>query len=58
MGMIYDVKHRYAIRLKFGNKISTSLTKSVLQAKVIIFSTIKENVLLFSRKFLPLFFLS
>ena len=32
--IIYNVKHRYAIRLKSGKKFLTSLTKLVLKAKV------------------------
>ena len=49
--IIYDVKHRYAIRLRFGNKFLTSLTNLVLEAKASICSTIKENLLLYCRKF-------
>ena len=51
MIIIYNVQHRYAIRLKFGDKILTSLTKLVLAAKAIICSTIKENLLLYCCKF-------
>ena len=51
MGIIYNVKHRYAIRLKFGDKLLTSLTKLVPQVKASICSTIKENLLLYCRKF-------
>ena len=46
MRVIYNVKHRYAIRLKFGNKSLTSLTKLELKAIASICSTIKENLLL------------
>ena len=53
MRVIYNAKHRYAIRLKFGDKFLTSLTKLVLEVKASIRSTIKENLLLYSRKFLP-----
>ena len=42
MRIIYNVKHRYAIHLKFGDKFMTSLTKLVLEAK--------ENLLLYCRK--------
>ena len=52
MGMIYNVKHRYAIRLKFGDKFLTSLTKLMPQVKASICSTIKENLLSYCRKFL------
>ena len=51
MRVIYNVKHHYAIRLKFGDKLLTSLTKLVLQAKARICSTIKENLFLYCRKF-------
>ena len=50
MRVRYNVKHCYAIRLKFGDELLTSLTKLVLKAKAIICSTIKENLLLFCRK--------
>ena len=49
--IVYNVKYRYAIRLKFGDKFLTSLTNLVLQAKASICSTIKENLLLYCRKF-------
>ena len=51
MSIVYIVKHRSAIRLKFGDKFLTSLTKLVLQAKASICCTIKENLLLYCRKF-------
>ena len=34
METIYNVKPRYAIRLKFGDKFLTFLTKSELEVKV------------------------
>ena len=33
MRVLCNVKHHYAIRLKFGDKFLTSLTKLVLEAK-------------------------
>ena len=51
MRVTYNVKHRYAIHLKFGGKFWTSLTKLVLEAKASICSTIKENLLLYCRRF-------
>ena len=48
----YNLKHRYAIRFKFGGKFLTSLNKLVLEEKASIYSTIKENLLLYCRKFL------
>ena len=47
MRVIYNVKHRYAICLKFGDKFLIPLTKLVLEAKASICSTIKENLLLY-----------
>ena len=51
MRVIYNVKRRYAIRLKFEDKFLTFLTKLVLEPKASICSTIKENLLLYCRKF-------
>ena len=45
--IIYNVKHRYVIRMKFGDKFLTSPTKLVLKKKSSICSTIKENLLLY-----------
>ena len=42
MRVIYNAKHRFAIRLKFGDKFLTSQTKLVLEAKPSICSTIKK----------------
>ena len=50
MRVIYSAKNRYAIRLKFVEKFSTFLTKLVLEASIKEI-TIKENSLLYSRKF-------
>ena len=49
--IIYNVKYCDAMRLKFGGKVLTSLTKLVLEAKASICSTIKENLLLHDRRF-------
>ena len=46
MRIIYNVRHRYAIRLKFGDKFLTFLNKLVLEGKANICSAIKENQLL------------
>ena len=51
MRVFYNVKHRYEICLKFGDKFLTSVTKIVLEAKASICSTIKESPLLYCRKF-------
>ena len=51
MIIIFNVKHRHAIRLKFGDKFLTSLNELVFQLKASICSTIKENLLLYCRKF-------
>ena len=51
MRIIYNVKHRYVIRMKFGDKFLTFLTNLVLETKASICSTIKENLLLYCRKF-------
>ena len=47
----YNVKHRHAIALKFEDKFLTSLISLVLEVKASICSTIKENLLLYCRKF-------
>ena len=52
MRVIYNIKHRYAIRFEFGDKSLSSLTKLVLEAKATNCSTIKENLFLHCRKFL------
>ena len=51
MRIIYNIKHSHAIRLKFGDKSSTSPTTLVVKAEVSICSTIKENLLSFCRKY-------
>ena len=50
MIIIRNAKHGYAIRLKFGEALNP-FTKLLLQMKVSTCSTIKENLLLYSRKF-------
>ena len=37
MKVMYNVKHRYAIRLKFGGKVLTAITKIMLRAKASIY---------------------
>ena len=51
MRVMYNLKHRYPIRSKVGDKFLTSLFKLVLEAKGSIYSTIQENLLLYCRKF-------
>ena len=51
MRIIYIVRHWYAIALKFGDEFLTFLTKLVLEGKASFCSTIKENLLLYCRKF-------
>ena len=51
MRLIYNVRHCYLICLKFGDKLLTFLTMLVLEGKASICSTIKENALLYCRKF-------
>ena len=51
MRIISNLKHHYAIRLKFGHKFKTCENKLVLKTKANIQSTIKENILIYCRKF-------
>ena len=51
MWIIYNVKHCYVIRLKFGDKFLTFLTKLALEGKASICSKTKENIVLYCRKF-------
>ena len=44
MRTIYNVKHRYAVSLKFVDKFKSFLPKLVLKESIC--STIKENLLL------------
>ena len=52
MRIICKVKHCYAIRLRFGSNLIAFLNKLVLKEKASISSAIKENLLLYCRKFL------
>ena len=52
MRVICNVKHRYVIRLKFGDKFITFLTRLALEGKASICSAIKDNLLLYCRNFL------
>ena len=54
MKIIYNIKHRYEIHLKFGDKFLTSLTKK-LEAKASIYSTIKEDLVLCCCKYSAFF---
>ena len=51
MGISNKVKRPHAIYLKFGDRCFTSLTMLVLEAKASICSAIKENLILYCRKF-------
>ena len=51
MKIIFNVKHSDVIRLKFRAKFLTFITKLVLEGKASIYYTIKENLLLYCRKF-------
>ena len=55
MRVMYNMKHHYTIHLKFGGKFLTSPIKLVLEVKASIYSTIKEKLLLYCRKFLAFF---
>ena len=52
MKIFSNVNHRHAIYLKSGDRFFTSLTISACEAKASICSAVKENVLLYCRKFL------
>ena len=51
MRIICNVKHPDAICLKFGDPFLTSLAKLMLQAKANVSVYIKQNLLLYCRKF-------
>ena len=51
MRMFINVKHRHAICLKFGDRIFTFPTMLGLESKGNICSAIKENLILYCRKF-------
>ena len=50
-GLFIGMRIIYEIRLKFGDKFLTFLTKLVLKGKARICSTIKENLLLYFLSF-------
>ena len=50
--IIYNVKHLHVIRLKFGDQCLTFLSKLVLEGKASISSAVKENLVLYCRRFL------
>ena len=54
--IIYNVKHCYTIRLKFGDRFLTSFINLATEVKVSIFPTIKENLLLYFPKLLAFIF--
>ena len=51
MRIYNNVKRRHAICLKLGYRFFASLTMLVLEAKANIGSAIKENLILYCRKF-------
>ena len=51
MRIVYNLKHRYVVSLKFVNKLSTYLAKEMFQVKVSIRSTIKKTILILSQVF-------
>ena len=48
MRVTYNVKHRYAICLKFGDELLISLTKIVLEANVSVCSIKKKSTFILS----------
>ena len=52
MRIFNNIKYRHAICLKLGNRLFTSLTMSGHEEKAINCSEIKENLILYCRKFM------
>ena len=52
MRIFNDINHRHAICLKLGDRFFTSLTMLGLEGKASICSEIKENLILYCRRFL------
>ena len=51
MRISYNMKHCYAIHSKFGDKFLTSLTNLELEETSCVWSTTKENLLLYYLQF-------
>ena len=52
MKIFNNVKYRHVICFKFGGRFFASLTMLEREAKAIIYSAIKENLILYCRMFL------
>ena len=51
MEILHNAKYRHAVCLKLGDRFFTSLITWQCQANASICSAIKENLILYSRKF-------